>query len=190
MDTHPLTPQEKTMLLLEARQSIELTLTGKLLPPLILSAYSQSLQEKGASFVTLTLKGELRGCIGSLEAFQPLIADVREHAIDAAFKDFRFPPVQLAEFNQILIEISRLTPPQPLVYKEPKELPKKLKKGVDGVILRDGFQRATFLPQVWEQLPNAEEFLGHLCMKMGVPTNTWKQKKLDVSIYHVEEFHE
>jgi AmmeMemoRadiSam system protein A len=190
MDTLPLTSQEKITLLQEARQSIELTLTGKLLPPLILSAYTQPLQEKGASFVTLTLKGELRGCIGTLEAFQPLLADVREHAMDAAFKDYRFPPVQLPELQLIRIEISRLTPPQPLIYKEPKELPRKLKRGVDGVILKDGFQRATFLPQVWEQLPKVEEFLGHLCIKMGVPSNTWSQKKMDVSIYHVEEFHE
>ena len=190
MDTLPLTTQEKTTLLQEARHSIEISLAGKLLPTLILSSYSQTLQAKGASFVTLTLKGELRGCIGTLEAFQPLIADVREHAIDAAFKDYRFPQVQLPELKQIQIEISRLTSPQPLEYKDPRDLLRKLKKGVDGVILKDGFQRATFLPQVWEQLPNSEEFLGHLCMKMGASSNTWKQKKLDVSIYHVEEFHE
>jgi AmmeMemoRadiSam system protein A len=190
MDTLPLTTQEKATLLHEARQTIELTLAGKLLPPLILSTYTQPLQDKCACFVTLTFNGELRGCIGTLEAFQPLIADVRDHAIDAAFKDYRFPPVQIPELKQILIEISRLTPPQPLEYKDPRELPRKLKKGVDGVILKDGFQRATFLPQVWEQLPNAEEFLRHLCMKMGAPSNLWKEKKLEVSIYHVEEFHE
>jgi AmmeMemoRadiSam system protein A len=120
----------------------------------------------------------------------PLAEDVREHAIAAALQDYRFPQVQPIELPEIRIEVSRLTLPESLQYERPEDLPRLLHPGIDGVILRDGFRRATFLPQVWEKIENPGEFLDHLCMKMGLPPNTWRRKKLDVQIYQVEEFHE
>lgn len=185
-----LSQQEKMTLLKEARSSIELAIQKKRLTDLDLKEYSQALQDDAASFVTLTEHGELRGCIGALEAYQPLILDVREHAVAAALNDFRFPPVQSDDLPFIHIEISRLTKPESLSYAMPPDLPGCLQKGIDGVILKDGFRRATFLPQVWEQLPDPGDFLSHLCSKMGAPADLWKHKMLEVSIYHVEEFHE
>lgn len=185
-----LTEKDKAILLKEARQAMELAVKKMKLPELHLANYSNSLQQKGAAFVTLTENGQLRGCIGTLEAYQPLILDVRAHAIDAALEDYRFPPVQSSELSKIRIEISRLTPPRPFEYREPEDLINGLRKEVDGVILRDGFHRATFLPQVWEQLPNPEDFLSHLCAKMGSAPSLWKTKRLEVQIYQVEEFSE
>ena len=98
--------------------------------------------------------------------------------------------MQPEELPEIEIEISYLNAPQPLVYTSPEELPDLLRPGVDGVILRDGMRRATFLPQVWEKLPDAESFLAHLCSKMGAPANLWRKKVLSAAIYQVEEFHE
>jgi AmmeMemoRadiSam system protein A len=186
----PLSEIEKQTLLTLARETIANALRNKPEPVVEVAALSENLREKGASFVTLTRRGNLRGCIGSLEAYQSLALDVREHAYQAAFEDYRFPPLTLAELPDIHIEISRLTTPQVLTYDNPADLPAALKPGVDGVILEDGFRRATFLPQVWEQLPNPEEFLSHLCAKMGAPADLWRKKKLGVRIYHVEEFHE
>ena len=94
------------------------------------------------------------------------------------------------ELSQIEIEISRLTLPVPLEYSTPEDLLAKLRPGIDGVLLRDGVRRATFLPQVWEKIPDPAEFLDNLCYKMGVSPELWRKKHLDVSIYRVEEFHE
>jgi len=186
----PLTRAEKHLLLHEAREAIELTANHHFLPPIRIQEYPKTLQAIGASFVTLTINGELRGCIGSLEARVPLIEDVRAHAIHAAFEDYRFPPVPLEEVKKVSIEISRLTSPEPLVYEHPADLPALLHPQVDGVILKDGSRKATFLPQVWEQLPDPQMFLEHLCEKMGASKKLWELKMLEVFIYHVEEFHE
>jgi AmmeMemoRadiSam system protein A len=125
-----------------------------------------------------------------LEAYRPLILDVQEHAISAAFEDYRFPPVQVGELNRILIEISILTSPNELEYQSTEELLSKLRPGLDGVILKNGFQRATFLPQVWEKIKTKENFLQQLCLKMGANSDLWRKKKLQVLTYQVEEFHE
>jgi len=186
----PLTTSERQYLLNLARESIVDSLKSLPLPDILPEEISGALGEKGASFVTLTISGGLRGCIGSLEAHQTLAEDVREHAVQAAFEDYRFPPLSADELDRIEIEISRLTAPVPLAYAQPLELAGLLKPGVDGVILQDGFRRATFLPQVWEQLPDPIEFLSHLCAKMGSPANLWQKKLLQVSLYQVEEFHE
>jgi hypothetical protein len=149
------------------------------------------LAENGVSFVTLTLPdGALRGCIGALEATQPLALDVCEHAAAAAVEDYRFPPVRPVEVPCLHIEISVLTPPCLLDCDDLEALPGLLRPGLDGVVLRDGQQRATFLPQVWEKLPDPQAFLGQLCLKMGGPADLWRRKKLCVEIYQVEEFHE
>ncbi len=189
MDT-PLSPQERALLLKIGRDAITAAVRGKPLPRLDLASFPPRLREKGASFVTLTRHGALRGCIGTLEAYQPLALDVQEHAVAAATQDYRFPPVRPEELPEIEIEVSRLTPAVPLEYASPEDLLRKLRPGVDGVVLSDGLRRATFLPQVWEKLPDAAEFLSQLCLKMGAPPDLWRRKPLEVSVYQVEEFHE
>jgi uncharacterized protein, PH0010 family len=190
MISEPLTDDEKRILLKLARQSIELAASHHPLLSLVLIEYPAPLQQEGASFVTLTENGELRGCIGALEPYQPLVQDVCEHAAAAAMDDYRFTPVTPGEVPNLAIEISRLTVPQPLSYQQPAELLAYLKPGVDGVILRDGMHRATFLPQVWEKLPAPAAFLSHLCQKMGAPSDLWRHKTLQVFTYQVEEFEE
>jgi AmmeMemoRadiSam system protein A len=190
MIPEPLTPEERSLLLKLARQALERGVRREPLAPLDPQALTPHLRETGSSFVTLTRKGDLRGCIGALEAYQSLAEDVREHAVAAALQDFRFPPVVPDELPDIEIEISRLTPMQALEYTDPEELPKRIQINVDGVVLRDGIRRATFLPQVWEKIPDAALFLSHLCQKMGAPPDLWRRKKLDVWTYQVEEFHE
>jgi len=185
-----LTLEEKQTLLRLARQALENGVRGLPLPPLPQPELTPILCAGGASFVTLTKAGELRGCIGALEPYQPLAEDVREHAVAAALEDYRFPQVQESELKQIAIEISRLTVPVPLEYTTPEDLLGKLHPGMDGVILRDGFHRATFLPQVWEKIPDKAAFLSNLCYKMGASPNTWRRKHLEVLVYQVEEFHE
>lgn len=185
-----LTLAEKQTLLRLARQALESGVHGRNLPPIEEASLTPALRAEGASFVTLTERGSLRGCIGALEPYQPLADDVREHAIAAALQDYRFHPVQPGELAGIEIEVSRLTVPVPLEYMDASDLLSKLHPGVDGVILRDGFRRATFLPQVWEKIADPAEFLENLCYKMGAAPDTWRKKKLEVLIYHVEEFHE
>jgi AmmeMemoRadiSam system protein A len=185
-----LSSEEKEYLLTLARKAIGLAVSGKPRPKIDLAGLSQLLKANGASFVTLSQNKQLRGCIGTLEAYQPLALDVQEHAIAAALEDYRFPPVTSGELASIMIEISRLTRPQPLGHTDGNSLIQQLRPGIDGVILSDGMRRATFLPQVWEQLPNPEDFLSHLCHKMGANPDTWQKKNLAVSIYQVEEFHE
>jgi len=188
--TDRLTTEEKQILLKLARQSIEAGVSLKDPPALDPASLTPDLLAKGASFVTLTKHGALRGCIGALEPYQSLAADVREHAAAAALEDFRFPNVQESELAEIQIEVSRLTVPVPLDYKDPEDLLANLRPDVDGVILRDGWRRATFLPQVWEKLPDKAEFLANLCYKMGAAPDTWRKKHLEVLVYQVEEFHE
>jgi AmmeMemoRadiSam system protein A len=183
-----LTEAEKQTLLHLARESIECSVRGKKLPIVDENELTPLLRSEAASFVTLTLKGQLRGCIGALQPYQALYEDVREHAIAAAIQDYRFPPVRPSELARIHIEISRLTMPQALIYQNADDLLASLRPGIDGVILRDGPRRATFLPQVWAQIPSKQEFLGHLCAKMGAAPNLWQQKHIEVQIYQVEEF--
>ena len=185
-----LTDGEKQTLLQIARAAIENAVKRKNPLPLSEDAQTQTLRENGASFVTLTIAGDLRGCIGAIEAYQPLAEDVREHAVSAAMEDPRFPPLREAELDRIHIEVSRLTAPQELEYTDADDLLKKLRPHLDGVILRHGFRRATFLPQVWEKIPDPVEFLEQLCYKMGERGNLWRNTKLQVFTYQVEEFHE
>lgn len=185
-----LTPEERLLLLKLARSALSEAVCGQLPEPLDLAGLPPRLAELGVSFVTLTRKGELRGCIGALEPYLPLAEDVREHAVGAALHDFRFPSVRPEELPELQIEISRLSSPVELAYECPEELLLRLRPRVDGVILRDGLHRATFLPQVWEKLPDPAHFLAHLCQKMGAPADLWRFKRLQVLTYQVEEFHE
>ena len=178
------------MLLKLARRAIEAAIQGQPFPELDAGNLPARLLEPGVSFVTLTRSGELRGCIGALEPRVSLAEDVQEHAVAAAFQDYRFHPVQAEELSSIEIEISRLTPQSKLEYDHPDELLKLLRPGIDGVVIHYGMYRATFLPQVWEKLPAPEMFLNHLCQKMGAPGNLWRKEKLEIYTYQVEEFRE
>ncbi len=183
-----LTQGEGKILLNTARQAIEDHLKNENSPALKLEDLSPGLKEKGACFITLTIHGVLRGCVGSIEASQPLIKDVRDRAIGAAFKDPRFPALKIEEYPDLKIEVSHLTQPENLHYSTPEDLVNKLRPGVDGVILHHQFRRAIFLPQVWEHLPDPELFLGRLCLKMGLDPSTWKDQHLGVEIYQAEKF--
>jgi AmmeMemoRadiSam system protein A len=185
-----LSDADRKLLLEIARQAIQTVADRQRLLRLAVDEYSSGLQQDGASFVTLTISEQLRGCIGTLEAYQPLVLDVQEHAAAAASEDYRFPPVRPEEVPLLQIEISRLTPTQPLPYENWMDLINKLRPGLDGVLIRDGVRRATFLPQVWEKVPDPQEFMSHLCIKMGAPSDHWRMHKMDVYTYQVEEFKE
>ncbi len=141
-------------------------------------------------FVTLHKAGELRGCIGSLTGSEPILAGVRRFALCAAFEDNRFSPLRSDEFELIDIEVSVLTKPSVLNYGDGNELVAMLRPDVDGVIVRKGFSSATFLPQVWKQLPDPENFLLHLCLKAGLPGDSWRAGGIEVSTYQVQYFSE
>jgi uncharacterized protein len=185
-----LSTEEKQFLLKLARKALEDAVLGRTLEPLEMELDSPCLDQLGATFVTLRRKGELRGCIGALEAYQSLAEDVREHAMAAALQDYRFTPVSPEEIGDITIEISRLTPPQLLDYRDCEDLVRRLSSKNDGVVLKDSGRRATFLPQVWEKLPEPALFLNNLCLKMGLPPDNWRRKKMEVWVYQVEEFKE
>jgi AmmeMemoRadiSam system protein A len=142
------------------------------------------------TFVTLKIKGQLRGCIGNLTPRETVWDGVKRNAINAAFHDPRFSPMTVKEFDKTEIEVSILTEPRPLEFRNGEDLTQKLRVNVDGVIIRKGYASATFLPQVWEQLPRPQEFLSHLCMKAGLPSDAWKDPELEVLTYQVQYFEE
>jgi len=146
-----------------------------------------ALAAPGATFVTLRLDGELRGCVGALAAERPLADDVRVHALAAAFHDTRFEPLAIEEFEQIEIEVSLLEPTQPMATCTEDDAYAALRPGVDGVVLEWRGRRATFLPQVWEQLPQPREFLAALKHKAGLPADFWAED-LCLSRYRVRKF--
>lgn len=193
MTTQSMTPEEREFLLTLARETIERAarVPSHEAEPVLDAPPTERLKEPGASFVTLhTQTGALRGCIGSLIARRSLIDDVHANAIAAAFHDPRFPAVTPVELPNIVIEVSVLSHPEPLDYNGYEDLLEKLRPNVDGVVLRKGMHRATFLPQVWEQLPDPTTFLSHLCQKAGLSPNAWQAGDLEISTYQVEEFEE
>jgi AmmeMemoRadiSam system protein A len=188
------TEKEGQLLVKLARDTIEKELTGEspdtesdTLGPVLQDA---SFQVHGGTFVTLKIQGKLRGCIGNLTSEVSVLEGVKRNAINAAFHDPRFSPLSAAELEKTEIEVSILTTPLPLVYQQPQDLTQKLRVHVDGVIIRKGHLSATFLPQVWEQLPRPEDFLTHLCLKAGLPADAWKSAELEVSTYQVQYFEE
>lgn len=128
----------------------------------------EELKNYGASFVTISLAGQLRGCIGTLVAQKPLYQDIYDNAKSAAFRDPRFKPLSQDEFGKIGVEVSVLTEPKELEYSDVEDLKSKIVPNKHGVILTSGYYKATFLPQVWEQLPTFELFFSHLCQKSGL----------------------
>ena len=149
--------------------------------------YSAALQQPSASFVTLTIQRQLRGCIGMLQATRPLVEDVAQNAYSAAFEDSRFPPLNDAEYDQLEYHISILNPAESLEFDSETDLLQQLRPGVDGLILEDRGRRATFLPSVWDSLPSAADFLRHLKMKAGLAPDYWSNT-LRAQRYTVEEF--
>ncbi len=147
------------------------------------------LAKPGAVFVTINERSSLRGCIGSLVAHRPLIEDLIANAKAAAFGDPRFPPLSPEEFDKITIEISLLSEPKPLEYSDTQDLRKKIVPGRDGVVLSLQGRQATFLPQVWEELPDFDQFFAHLCIKAGLPPNCLEYHP-QILVYHVEKFSE
>ena len=131
------------------------------------------LREPGATFVTLKQRGELRGCIGTLQAYRPLLEDVKANAVAAAFRDPRFPPLSASELDDTQVEVSLLSPQEPIAFEDEAHALAQLRPGIDGVVFEYGYHRSTFLPQVWEDLDDAAEFLGHLKHKAGLPPDFW-----------------
>jgi len=152
-----------------------------------LADYSTALQQPGASFVTLTILRQLRGCIGMLTATRPLVEDVAENAFAAAFEDPRFAPLSTAEYDQLEYHISILNPAETMGFDSEADLLQQIRPGVDGLILEERGRRATFLPSVWESLPTASEFLQHLKRKAGLPDDYWSDS-VRMQRYTVEEF--
>lgn len=188
-----LTPRQGQLLIQLARD----TLNNELGHPSTIAADRLSELESDPAFqgltgvfVTLKIEDQLRGCIGSLTGHEPIWKGVRTHAVNAGFCDPRFPSLTAQELEKVRIEISVLTEPRPLAYKDSNELVTSLHPHEDGVILRKGQACATFLPQVWEQLPEPAAFLSHLCMKAGLTADAWRSTPLEVEIYKVQYFEE
>ena len=156
-----------------AKRSIENGLTTGRPLSIELADFPEELTEHRASFVTLQKNHELRGCIGMLEAVRPLVQDIAENAFSAAFRDPRFPPLSKAEFKDIEIHLSLLTAPERILFKSEQDLINQIQPALDGLILEENYHRGTFLPSVWEQLPDPKTFVQHLKQKAGLPTDYW-----------------
>jgi len=147
------------------------------------------LAKPGASFVTLTQDGKLRGCIGSLEAYRPLATDVAENAVASAFRDPRFAPLNVEEWPRTRVEVSLLTPAEAIDFCDEADALACLRPGIDGLILTHGQRRATFLPQVWETLPDPRHFMAQLKLKAGLPVDFW-DRQISLARYGVEKWKE
>lgn len=183
-------PEQGQLLIALARQAIasEFDVVGPALP------HPAWLDEAAAVFVTLTQPdahghNALRGCIGNLEVHRSLINDVQANARAAAFKDPRFPALKRNELDTTRIEVSILTPAEPMLVADEADALRQLRPGIDGVILEQGWHRATFLPQVWEQLPEPRQFIANLKHKAGLETDFWAPD-IRLSRYQVEKFRE
>ena len=163
--------QQRLMVI--AKHSIDNGLTTGRPLSIELADFPEELTEHRASFVTLEKNHQLRGCIGMLEAVRPLVKDIAENAFSAAFRDPRFPPLSRDEFKDIEIHLSLLTVPERLLFTSEQDLINQLQPAVDGLILEETYHRGTFLPSVWEQLPDPKTFLRHLKQKAGLPADYW-----------------
>nr|VFJ90375.1 MAG: hypothetical protein BECKH772A_GA0070896_100216 [Candidatus Kentron sp. H]VFJ91584.1 MAG: hypothetical protein BECKH772B_GA0070898_100196 [Candidatus Kentron sp. H]VFJ98173.1 MAG: hypothetical protein BECKH772C_GA0070978_100196 [Candidatus Kentron sp. H] len=180
-----LSPADRQTLLEIAADAIDYGLNHKKPPSVDPTAFPSLLREKCATFVTLEKDGNLRGCIGSLEAAHPLVEDIAHNAFQAAFRDPRFPLLTREERGQVAIKLSLLTPAEPMTFDSEADLIGQLRPGVDGLILTTGPHRGTFLPSVWESLPEPAQFLRHLKMKAGLAPDAWPSD-LTVSRYTAE----
>ncbi len=173
---HPYSVDDQKTLLRVAHQSVQYALDSGNPLRIDPALFSATLCEMRASFVTIERHGALRGCIGVLEAVRPLVVDVAHNAHAAAFSDPRFPPVQAAELDALEFHISVLSPAEDFPVASELELLRTLQPGIDGLILEDGFRRATFLPSVWESLTNPRDFVIHLKRKAGLEDDYWSAR--------------
>ena len=180
-----LTNEQQQMLLKIAKDSIAHGLKNGKALTVNTKDYSAELQEIRATFVTLEISGALRGCIGMLEAFQPLVVDIAKNAFLAAFRDPRFPPVSVAEYPKLEIHLSILSPSEPMIFSSEDDLICQLRPHEDGLIMQEEGLRGTFLPSVWDSLPEPRQFLEHLKLKTGLPKNYWSDT-LKIRRYHCE----
>ena len=149
--------------------------------------YPAELTLNRATFITLKINDQLRGCIGTLIAHAPLVIDIADNAYSAAFKDPRFQPVSKTEFDSLQYHISILTEPEPMKVKDEQDLLSQLRPGIDGIVLHEGTRRSTFLPSVWEALPDPAEFIRNLKLKAGLSGDHWSNT-IHFERYTVEEF--
>ncbi|MBN1315951.1 MAG: AmmeMemoRadiSam system protein A [Anaerolineales bacterium] len=186
-----LTEDQGQELISQARQALEDRIRQGKIPSsgAALQPVDERLLENGATFVTLTIGGMLRGCIGSPEAHAPLIEDVRENAVRAALFDPRFPPVVEKDLDRIQIEVSVLTAPR-LLDCPPVERSQRIRPGIDGLLLTSAYNRGLLLPQVWDKIPEPVDFLRALCHKAGLSANGWQQPETKLYTFQVQAFHE
>jgi AmmeMemoRadiSam system protein A len=194
VDSQNMSPEQGQLLVKLARHTLSQQLS-KQIPQKEIDSLNTSLTDpcfnsSCGTFVTLTIDGKLRGCIGNLTSNASVVSGVRQNAINAAFHDPRFSSLSLPELDRVSIEVSILSEPRPLDYREPADLLNKIRPHIDGVILRKGSASATFLPQVWEQIRKPQNFLAQLCLKAGLAADAWQQSKLEVSTYQVQHFKE
>jgi AmmeMemoRadiSam system protein A len=186
-----LSAEERGILLDLAREAIAYAVRGDRVSPADLPKLPQRLRETGASFVTLLdSDGELRGCIGTVEAYVPLAHDVQSNAVGSAMRDPRFLPVRPDELDGLQIELSILTPPRRLHFEGPDDLLAKIRPGVDGLIIEKDWHRATLLPAVWAKIPDPIQFLSVLCIKAGLPEDEWRRPGMIVDVYQAEKVEE
>jgi AmmeMemoRadiSam system protein A len=189
----PITDEQGHRLVAIARRTIAAKLGILVDPDQVVSDQDCSepaFQELRGTFVTLKIKGQLRGCMGCLTPSETILEGIQRNAINSAFRDPRFPQLTAAELNQTEIDIIILTSPCELEFSDASDLLQKISPNIDGLIIKKGTARATFLPQVWEQLPRPEDFLAHLCRKAGLAQDEWKKGELEVSTYQAQYFHE
>ncbi|MEI7961729.1 MAG: AmmeMemoRadiSam system protein A [archaeon] len=186
IENFSLSAEEKKLCVELAKRSIRHSLMNETPFSLAISEVTnlpESLKKKKACFVTLTKSKELRGCMGHLNAILPLYKDIIDNAFAAAFSDPRFDPLSAKEFSQIKVEVSVLTTPTDFEFKDSGELLKGIVPGEDGLIIAKGWNTATFLPSVWDELPKKEDFLSNLCIKAGLTAEDWKKPGLKVQKY-------
>jgi uncharacterized protein len=181
------TDPERKILLDLARQAITFGVEKHLELKVDLVNYPEKLRAERACFVTLKIAKALRGCIGSLQAYEPLVANIAHNAFLAAFSDPRFAPVEASELKLLSIHISILTVPKPIACTSEADLICKIKPNIDGLILSEKGLCGTFLPSVWEEIKEPRLFLQHLKMKAGLPPNYWSDT-VKVECYTTESF--
>ena len=181
---------ERRQLMELARRTVRGIVSGRLTAPPDPDTLPKAYTEEKGCFVTLTKNGQLRGCIGHIVPQEALYRAVMDNAVSAAMRDTRFQPVRSEELPQIEVEISVLTVPEPLKFSSPEDLLAKLQPHKDGVVLKMNGKGATYLPQVWEQIPDKVTFLNSLAQKAGCATDAWRAPGTQVDIYHVESFKE
>lgn len=185
----PYTDNEQHQLLQIARESIHTGLETGRPHSVDLNALTKNLQARRATFVTLHMENELRGCIGTIMAEQALATDTAQRAFSAAFQDYRFSPVQGYELDLLEISVSVLSPPEPMEFENESDLLSEIQPGVDGLIIEEDYNKGVFLPSVWESLPDKQHFLDHLKRKAGLPMNYWSDN-IKVSRFYTEYFSE